>query len=446
MNLNDLPPIFADRMRLQLGSSSQAYFDAMQAAPVRGIRMNPLKPVSKEAVNGLGASVPWNPLNGYYLSAESDAGATPLHECGAWYLQEPSAMAPVAVLNPQPGETILDLCAAPGGKSTQIGERMHGEGLLVCNEPVPSRAKILSRNIERMGISNSLVVSADPSVLCKKWPETFTAVLVDAPCSGEGMFRRHPETCAEWTPESAMQCAARQARILDAAAQMVLPGGRMVYSTCTHNLTEDDETVAAFLERHADWRAVSFSLPIGEKTQEAPSGIMHLYPHEAACEGHFIAFLQKEGALPKEAPLEEASKQLAAPQKPLLTGYRVFAGEFGEVPLPNAMMGDTALSVSKLPPIKGLTVLRAGIQLGAMKGKVFIPDHALALALPTDAKVQRYSVTQKQAAQYQRGEVLAVPEALKGFLLPCLQGLPLGFGKAVEGQLKNHYPKGLRRP
>lgn len=446
MDLQTLPPIFAQRMRLQLGSSSQAYFDAMTQPPVRGIRLNPLKPVAPDAVEGLLGSIPWYPSGGYYLSAQSSAGATPLHECGAWYLQEPSAMAPVAVLNPQPGEVILDLCAAPGGKSTQIGERMQGRGLLVCNEPVPSRARILSRNLERMGIANSLAVSADPSVLCKKWPQTFTAVLVDAPCSGEGMFRRHPETCLEWTPDSAAQCAARQMRILEAAAQMVMPGGRMVYSTCTHNRTEDDDTVTSFLCTHSDWHAVPFSLPVNSGVLHAPNGMLHLYPHEALCEGHFIALLQKEGTLPAESPLQAAEKQLAPPPKPLLQAYRDFAASFGEVPLPNAMLGDTALYAPPLPAVKGLTVLRAGLQLGVMKGKVFVPDHALALALPAEAAVQRHAVTPKEAVRYQRGEVLAVPESLRGFVLPCLQGLPLGFGKAVDGQLKNHYPKGLRKP
>lgn len=202
-----LPPAFVSRMRAQLGEEADAYFAAMEMPCLRGLRLNPQKPVSDaalEAVGGVEEPVPWYPALGRYLRNDSPAGADPLHEAGAYYLQEPSAMAPVSVLSPRPGECVLDLCAAPGGKSTQIAAALAGEGLLVSNEPVPSRAKILSRNIERMGVPNALVVSAQPEALAARWGVLFDAVLVDAPCSGEGMFRRHPETRAEWNPASPM--------------------------------------------------------------------------------------------------------------------------------------------------------------------------------------------------------------------------------------------------
>lgn len=185
-----LPEAFIKRMAAQLGDELPAFLSAMEQLPQRGIRLNPLKLADIDCP-GLLDPVPWEPT-GYYLTPESDAGAVPLHECGAWYLQEPSAMLPAAVLAPHPGEKILDLCAAPGGKTTQLALRMQGAGLLVCNEPVPKRAAILSRNVERMGIPNALVVSAMPDDLAARWPEGFDGIQVDAPCSGEGMFRRHP--------------------------------------------------------------------------------------------------------------------------------------------------------------------------------------------------------------------------------------------------------------
>ena len=194
-----LPPAFVSRMRAQLGEEADAYFAAMEMPCLRGLRLNPQKPVSDaalEAVGGVEEPVPWYPALGCYLRNDSPAGTDPLHEAGAYYLQEPSAMAPVSVLSPRPGECVLDLCAAPGSKSTQIAAALAGEGLLVSNEPVPSRAKILSRNIERLGVPNALVVSAQPEALAARWGVLFDAVLVDAPCSGEGMFRRHPETRA----------------------------------------------------------------------------------------------------------------------------------------------------------------------------------------------------------------------------------------------------------
>ena len=205
-----LPDAFRRQMETLLGDEAAAYFSVMEQAPCRGLRLNPAKPTDTPLaswISGIGEPVPWE-ANGRYLSLDSAAGTHPLHEAGAYYLQEPSAMLPAGMLGAQPGETVLDLCAAPGGKSTQLAAAMHGQGLLVCNEPVPSRAQILSRNLERMGVTNALVVSADPSQLAEAWPELFDRVLVDAPCSGEGMFRRHPETRLEWNESSPEVCAA----------------------------------------------------------------------------------------------------------------------------------------------------------------------------------------------------------------------------------------------
>ena len=310
--MNTLPRQFVENMAGRLGDELPAFLRSYEEPYLRGIRLNPLKAVEAAALpEGIGEPVPWEPF-GCYLAMDSDAGATPLHEAGAFNLQEPSAMLPAAVLNPQPGERVLDLCAAPGGKSTQLGLRMAGQGLLVCNEPVPKRAQVLARNVERMGLTNALVVCAMPRQLADRWPEGFDAIQVDAPCSGEGMFRRHPETRAEWTAESPAGCARRQAEILDCAAEMVRPGGRIVYSTCTMNPVENEDTVAAFCQRHPDFSPEAFSLP----GADAPEGMLTCYPHRMKGEGHFVALLRRAGEGTASAA---ADSSLPRPDKQQLT-------------------------------------------------------------------------------------------------------------------------------
>ena len=432
--MNTLPRQFVENMAGRLGDELPAFLRSYEEPYLRGIRLNPLKAVEAAALpEGIGEPVPWEPF-GCYLAMDSDAGATPLHEAGAFYLQEPSAMLPAAVLNPQPGERVLDLCAAPGGKSTQLGLRMAGQGLLVCNEPVPKRAQVLSRNVERMGLTNALVVCAMPRQLADRWPEGFDAIQVDAPCSGEGMFRRHPETRAEWTAESPAGCARRQAEILDCAAEMVRPGGRIVYSTCTMNPVENEDTVAAFCQRHPDFSPEAFSLP----GADAPEGMLTCYPHRMKGEGHFVALLRRAGEGTASAA---ADSSLPRPDKQQLKALRDFAPD---APAPTALLGDTMVCLPDCPDVKGLKVLRVGLHLGQMKGKVFQPDHAWAVSVCPPA-LPRLPLTEEQARRYQAGEVMDAPEGLRGFVLPTLAGLPLGWGKVSDGMMKNHYPKGLRR-
>lgn len=453
-----LPEAFVRRMQEQLGPDAAAYFAAMEKPWHRGLRLNPAKPLPEDhpLYDDLPESVPWH-KGGWYLSNDSLLGAHPLHEAGAYYIQEPSAMTAVSVLNPQPGERVLDLCAAPGGKSTQIAGLLGGEGLLVCNEPVPSRAKILSRNIERMGVTNALVVSADPDQLCARWQNCFDAILVDAPCSGEGMFRRHPETRLEWNEQSPAGCAARQTRILNAAIQMLKPGGRLVYSTCTLNREENEQVVEQLLQSHPDLCAVPFSLCVGSdgSVMNAPEGTLHLYPHQFKGEGHFVAQVRKAaGRMDSDGDISAACETvflpaeqcLSRPDKALLAAYAAFCNAFSrKMPQANAQFGDMLIYAPELPPLKGLKVLRAGLQLGSAKGKVFLPDHALAMGLPTNDAYPVVAVDEAQAAAYQRGETLPAPEGFSGYCLVTLDGLALGFGKVSDGQVKNHYPKGLRR-
>lgn len=427
-----LPQEFVERMAARLKDELPAFLRSYDEPYCRGIRFSAGKAVSQAAwPAGVGEPVPWEP-SARYLAPESDAGAMALHEAGGWYLQEPSAMAPVAALAPQPGERVLDLCAAPGGKSTQIAGRMHGRGLLVSNEPVPKRAAVLSRNLERMGVMNALAVSAYPEQLAAKWPGYFDAVLVDAPCSGEGMFRRHPETRAEWTPEAPAGCARRQREILQAAARLVRPGGRLVYSTCTLNPLENEENVAWFLASQEDFQACPFQLP----QVDGAAGMATLFPHRIRGEGHFMARFTRRGdaaAEPERSGLPVADAVRVSAMQALIPG----------LPPRLHLLGETVVSLPEdCPDLRGIKVLRAGLHLGQVRGKLFFPDHAWALATEPP-EVPRVTLDEAEALAYQRGEEL--PATGAGYVLPTLAGLPLGWGKVSGGRMKNHYPKGLRR-
>ena len=440
-----LPQAFIERMAAQLGDELPAFLRTSEEPYHRGIRVNPLKaePGLAEALLGgeLLEPVPWEPT-GRYLAMESRAGAMALHEAGAWYLQEPSAMIPAAVLNAQPGERVLDLCAAPGGKTTQLGLRMGGQGTLVCNEPIRDRARILSRNVERMGLTNAVVVSDWPEKLAERWAAAFDAIQCDAPCSGEGMFRRHPEAVAEWSPEAPAGCAKRQGDILDSAAILLRPGGRLVYSTCTLNRVENEGVVEAFLARHPDFALKPFSLP----GLDAPEGMLTVYPHRVRGEGHFVAQLVKAGegeASPWGVP------ELPRKERQLLDSLTAALPEgHGANWLHQVSPEEYELRRIPALPAGGLPmVVRCGVHLGTVRlgrgGKpVFTPDHAWALSCDAP-QVPRTELTEEEARRYQHGEALQAQG--QGWTLACLHGVALGWGKISGGVMKNHYPKGLRR-
>lgn len=438
--MTNLPQDFIDRMAAQLGDELPAFLRTYDEPYQRGIRLNPCKTVGAEHLpEGMEEAVPWEAC-GRYLSLDSRAGADILHEAGAWYLQEPSAMIPAAVLNAQPGERILDLCAAPGGKTTQNALRMAGRGTIVCNEPIRDRAKILSRNVERMGIPNAIVISAWPEDLAKNWPEAFDAIQCDAPCSGEGMFRRHPETRNEWSAESPAGCAKRQGDILDSAAVMLRPGGRLVYSTCTLNETENEGVVEAFLRRHDDFMLEAFHLP----SLSAPAGMLTIYPHRVKGEGHFVALLRRKGE--GKAVWKAAASRENAPDKISLQALHAFLPDAQA----NLLFGGELRYCPDFPDLskaRGVFVLRSGLHLGTVKGKVFVPDHAWAVC-NASPDISRVHLTEEQARLYQNGQVIPVEgaqQAIKGWVLACFAGIPLGWGKVSDGMMKNHYPKGLRR-
>ncbi len=454
-----LPEAFLEQMREMLGTEYPAFLRALEAPPALALRLNPRRAGAEDAARPYAEdAVPWAP-SGRYLSAGEDRprpGASVAHWAGAFYLQEASAMAPAAVLDARPGEVVLDLCAAPGGKSTQLAAAMDNRGLLVSNDPEPGRARILAGNLERMGAANALVVNMLPRPLADRWPGCFDAVLVDAPCSGEGMFRRDPDARGEWNPAAPAGCAKRQAEILDQAARLLRPGGRLVYSTCTFNREEDEGSVLGFLARHPDFAPEDFTLPgVGD----SDGGMLRLFPHRLRGDGHFVAKLRRAGdGAHRIAPhrsdpaapalMEALAREVCAP--PDFLADRVLA-----------LQGDRLYAVPReAPPTDGIRVVSPGLCLlrafgreggkpaGSRAAAAFRrvePEHALAMALPPECARRRATLDDGQAAAWLAGE--AVPfEGEKGWTLALWRGMPLGWGKCADGWLKNHLPKGLRRP
>ena len=442
--LPPLPQGFAQSLAPLLKDEMQDFLRSYEMPWQRGIRKNPGKVPQgglEAWVEGLLGGVPWE-NSGRYITLASPAGLHPLHEAGAYYLQEPSAMAAVAALDPKPNEWVLDLCAAPGGKSTQIAARMQGNGLLVSNEPVASRAQVLSGSLERMGVHHALITCETPERLHRKWSGCFDRVLVDAPCSGEGMFRRHPETRTEWTAQTPSGCAKRQAEILESGAKMVRDGGILCYSTCTFNAIENEGVVDSFLKAHAEFDLAPFSL---SQELKAHGGMLHLFPHKVAGEGHFIALMKKRGEKSKERHFPIGTIPL--PGKESLDFYQAFCMEnFKEPgPEPAGLFAGRLVIMPFMPDISGLKVLRAGLHLGESRGRHFIPDHAWAMSGLIPEGCLKLSLTLAEAEAYLRGETLPAPEGVRGWAVMRLAGLPLGWGKITEGRVQNHYPKGLRK-
>ena len=419
----NLPQQYSENMRALLGGEFEAFLASMEKPHCRALRENPMRPAGSAFA---GKPVPWYE-GAYYIEEESLAGSSIQHFAGAFYLQEPSAMTAAAVLNVQKNERVLDLCAAPGGKATQLASRA---GALVANEIEPKRAKILLGNIERMGAWNAAVTNETPQRLADALPETFDAVLVDAPCSGEGMFRRDETAVREWTESANAGCSKRQKEILSCAARMVRPGGRMVYSTCTFSPLENEENIVWFLKEHPDFYAEDFSLP-GLGTSQ--NGCMRLYPHRVEGEGHFVAKLRRKG---EWEPLDDMPPRGVK----LPDGVREFFAELpeGEILHQGEMY---LLRAPLLPELKGLRALRGAIPLATERKGIFRPEHAAAMAFEPKKRAQ---LDLAMANQYLHGAPVDIGnDAENGWTRAEFESLPLGWGKVTSGELKNHLPKGL---
>lgn len=488
-----LPEKFLERMQRLLGEEYGAFMESLGGERYQGLRLNPLKQgvnerSGEEAVKRCFAplkEVPWAE-GGYYYQAGDRPGKHPYHNAGLYYIQEPSAMAPAELLGVRPGERVLDLCAAPGGKSTQIAAKLGGSGLLVSNEIHLARARILSENIERLGITNACVTNEPPERLADFFAGFFDRILVDAPCSGEGMFRKNQEACQEWSPENVELCARRQDSILDCAAGMLRPGGRLVYSTCTFASQENEGSVGRFLERHGEFGILPLSaekLRLGlagcdgladavPGSCPGPEETLRLWPHRVKGEGHFAAVLEKKGGMGggyrggasngtagglPEADFKDfdikdfdiknfdmfCRRELLLPKGGLRElGFAVgMAGDARYI-----RFGDNLYLVPRdMPSLRGLKVIRPGLHIGVMKKNRFEPSHALALALKPDfaAHVWELSCECRTLGEYLGGGTFPA-EGEKGWYLVCADGFGIGWGKLAGGMMKNHYPRGLR--
>lgn len=453
-----LPQAFTDRMKEMLGEEYEAFFRSYKETKNQALRLNPLKGESRrflEQAPFLLTSVPWEE-NGYYYEEADKPGRHPYHEAGVYYIQEASAMVPAVFLSPQPGERILDLCAAPGGKSTQIAAAMKGRGILICNEIHPARAKILSENMERMGIRNGIVVNHSPDVLAEHFSDYFDRILVDAPCSGEGMFRKNEEACREWSPENVSMCAKRQDEILDYAAGMLRGGGKLVYSTCTFAPEENEGSVSRFLKKHPEFEVVPVEKSSGMESGNPGwitdpvcglEGTVRLWPHKVKGEGHFAAVLQKKGVGSTEERCGRYGYEKGIAEKECRE-YTAFRSEYIKSELKGVLIkfGEQLYLLPEgAPSLKGLKVLHPGLHLGTIKKNRFEPAHSLALALKPEEAVQSTELPDMAAAaKYLSGQTFET-DRKAGWCLICAGGYSLGWGKAAAGVMKNHYPKGLRK-
>ncbi len=439
----ELPEIFLQRMKEILGGDYKAYLDSLKRPAFRGVRLNPLKcgeETLRKSVPYRLSPTPFSKLC-FYAEGPARPGGLPAHHAGMFYSQEPSASAAVTALDPRPGESILDLCAAPGGKSTQIAGLLLGKGLLWSNEIVRPRAGVLLSNLERMGVRNAVVSSCHPQRLCQALQGYFHRVLVDAPCSGEGMFRRDPAALAEWTPESPAACSQRQLAILDSAALAVREGGTLVYSTCTFSREENEGTVRAFLEKHPEFCPVPIEAEFGRPALGG-SPARRIFPMDGG-EGHFVAKFQRNGenpcgARPFSQFLPERDRGPAEECYESLFLDRCSAGL--------ARFGDRLLLLPEgLPALDSLGVLRAGVELGEVRGKRIEPAHGLFMSQHGENCRRKLEFPPESRAldSFLRGEEIDCPET--GYTAVCVNGVVTGFGKASGGRLKNRYPKGLRK-
>ena len=436
------PEAFVREAASLLGGDLDDFLEALREPPALALRINSLRPGADEASGPfISGQVPWAE-DGRYLAAGARPGASTAHELGAFYLQEASAMIPAAVLDARPGERILDLCAAPGGKSGQIAASMKGDGLLVSNEPVPGRAAVLRENLERLGVVNAVAVCALPDHLAEKWPCYFDAVLVDAPCSGEGMFRRNPAAQEEWRPSSPAGCAARQAAILDAAARLARPGGRLVYSTCTFNRTENEGSVMSFLDRHPEFSPSDFTV---EGVGTSDGGMLRAWPHRIRGDGHFAARLVKDAdaAFPGTSVRKASSRRGREEKRPDEELRRL--EEICRIP--DVLCGGRFVRYADhihllpegTPDLEGIRTVKPGLALMQAGRSHVRPMPALARACAVGTRrpwlasaFRTVSVDDPCIRRLREGVRPELPDEAPGWVLLTAGGFPAGFVKVIR--------------
>ena len=451
----DLPNEFCERMKLLVGDEYDEFIKSYDTKINQGIRINTSKCVDKEKVLSvlpvLG-QVEWCE-DGYYADKSKLSGNHPYHAAGVFYFQEPSAMTAAEGLPISDDPHILDLCAAPGGKTTHIAARMNGRGVLISNEIITKRAKILSENVERMGLSSTLVTNESPSRLAEKFPSYFDGIIVDAPCSGEGMFRKEPQAVDEWSIEHTLSCAVRQKNILDDAYKMLKQGGYIMYSTCTFSFDENEKVAQYMAEKYnMEICEIPCLSMLSDGIGDFPNieKCRRVFPHKNMGEGHFAVLLKKtENTENNKAFSKKKLKKSAKPDTSLndaIKLYRDFEKNALNTELDGKfiLFGDTLYLMPEDIDIEKLRVIRCGLQLGTIKKNRFEPAHALSHALSKECFKNSISfdVNSDEIRKYMHGDI--INSTANGWCAVCADEYVIGWGKASGGQIKNHYPKGLR--
>ncbi|MCL2372197.1 MAG: RsmB/NOP family class I SAM-dependent RNA methyltransferase [Defluviitaleaceae bacterium] len=474
-----LPQQFLVEMKEILGAEYQAFLQGFDALPLRGVRFNLLKlrDSGPEELRGLAGEVfgqditrpvPWCGEGFIYPSAASEAetlrpAKSVFYRAGLFYIQEPSAMSPAQVLAAQPGERVLDICAAPGGKSAQIAGHMQNAGLLVSNDLSPTRSRALVKNLELAGVRNAIVLTEHPKKLAARFSGFFDRILVDAPCSGEGMFRRDPDAVKAYSAAKPEVCMAMQREILRHAAKMLRPGGRLVYSTCTFNISENEGMIAEFLAENEGFSLVEINhrglgLSCGRGAPEVAAAVARIWPHLSPGEGHFIACLQKDDGehLIEDAPAE-APKMSKKQRKGETSNIQLLPREFTafcqenlmgfNMATPFQLHGKSLYLQPETIDLSGLRVARSGWYAGEIEKDRFTPSQAFAMGLTRAEACFAVELPEADAWRYLKGESLPFAQTLsatvkKPWVLICHRGYPLGWAKLVQGRLKCQLPTG----
>ncbi|MBE6536696.1 MAG: NOL1/NOP2/sun family putative RNA methylase [Ruminococcaceae bacterium] len=452
-----LPEKFTERMKRLLGDEYPLFERALtEEKAKKGLRVNTLK-CSEEEFNE-SSDFSLSPLSyvrhGYVFDEEINGiGNTPEHAAGQIYVQDPGAMASAAALEIEPGMLVADLCAAPGGKSTQIAAGLMGEGVIVSNEYVPKRAKILVGNFERMGITNGIVTSLDTKEFTKLYENIFDIVVVDAPCSGEGMFRKDVPAIEEWSEENVNVCKERQREILENAALILKDGGQLLYSTCTYSLEENEMTVDSFLDSHPEFELCEVNEKLKSVTSDGItfdgafcptlSYCRRFYPHKADGEGQFIALMKKHGGGRGEFLYRDSAKSVSRDELRIIEEFMkdaLFEKPRGAI----KKYGENIVLISHGLPIPPKSVFSAGVLIGEIRGKILFPSHQFFSAYGSLFKLKK-NLSRDEAKRYIRGEELDAGDIKgSGYCALFYGSSAIGGGKISGGRIKNHYPKGLR--
>ncbi len=456
----DLPVRFTEKMKKLLGAEYEDYIKCYDESRLYGLRVNTKKISVDEFVKICPFEIrpiPWIENGFYYDGDKVQAAKHPYYFAGLYYLQEPSAITPASRLPIEPGDKVLDVCAAPGGKATELGAKLQGEGVLVANDISNSRAKGLLKNIEVFGIGNVLVLSEEPGKLMEYFPEYFDKILIDAPCSGEGMFRKDKKMVKAWEEHGPEFFAKLQRSIVTQAARMLKPGGMMLYSTCTFDPEENEGTIEYLMEQYPEFQIVDmeeyegFACGKPEVTESNNPDFkktVRIWPHRMHGEGHYLALLRKGEKTDEIANKSIKSRAKKVPEE-ILEFFQDIDWKMNWSRL-ELYSEKVYYMPEDIPNVKGIRFLRTGLYLGDYKKNRFEPSQSLAMCLKREEyrHTVNLSAEDERVIRYLKGETLEVSDLVlskeKGWQLVLVDGYPLGWGKLANGTLKNKYLPGWR--